>query len=82
MNIDTTTFFMRTLGGAAYWRRLLDAGMTKDDIKQLLDAHLKERTRVIEFMGGDDSLSAIEPRWREAMVALSALRMIVEAQRI
>lgn len=80
MDVDATTFFMRTLGGAAYWQRLLDVGMTNDDIKQLLDAHLEERTRVIAFMGGD--IEDIEPRWREAMIALSALRMIVEAQRL
>lgn len=76
--MDKTRLYMSHLGGSAMWQQLIRRGIDAEDVKPLIELHLADRRAVTEFMGGREVVESIDARWREPMVALSVLRMVVE----
>ncbi len=71
-------FVERNLGGGVYWQMLIDAGHTKDEVRELVEFHLENREQVIRFMGSRETYDALQPDWREALFLLSTLRYLCE----
>lgn len=79
MTFDKTEFMLKNLGGNAYWRLLLDSGVDKDQISELIKFYTGAgRDKVIAFMGGAAVVESMDRAWQEPMIVLSALRMVVE----
>lgn len=76
-------YFQERLGGGAYWAMLLKAGFPRDEIKALIEFHVEGPSQqLVDFMGGQENIDALPGGWREPMLALSALRFVVEDLRV
>ncbi len=77
---DEARVFTQAVGGSAYERMLVDAGYTKDDIRELVTFIVTEEERLYEFMGGRQVVESIPENWRGSMIAVSAYRLAAEDQ--
>lgn len=66
------------LGGHALRAKLNHKGWSNEQIKNEHLALIEAREPVIRFMGGEGVYDMLPPQFRESMLALSALRMLVE----
>lgn len=78
LDSSQSDFLERNLGGQMYWKMLVDAGHSKDEVRELLEFHAQNREKVITFMGGQEVYDSIPPDWREALFVLSTLRYLCD----